>query len=45
MTGMTMVVMTIQKIIYMEAVPFEFYLEEKNDVDWIYQPFKNCKVN
>ena len=29
MTGMTMVVMTIQKIIYMEAAPFEFYLEEK----------------
>ena len=24
-----MVVMTIQKIIYMEAAPFEFYLEEK----------------
>lgn len=40
-----MVVMTIQKIIYMEAAPFEFYLEEKNDVDLIYQPFKNCKLN
>ena len=33
------------KVIYMETAPFDFYLEEKKEVDWIYQPFKNCKLN
>ena len=29
MTRMIMVVITMQKIIYMETAPFDFYLEEK----------------
>ena len=33
MTRMTMVVITMQKIIYMKAASFDFYLEEKNEVD------------
>ena len=38
-------VLTMQKIIYMEAAPFDFPLKERNKIDWIYQPFKNCKLN
>jgi len=33
MTRMTMVVITMQKVIYMETAPFDFYLEEKKEVD------------